>query len=113
MVFSFFVAWSPDCVGDCVRCRSVHESNVLRASIRRTGRCAHRCHFNPESLEGDNQYHCERCGKKVDAERRLKIVKAPPVLQVQLLRYVYDRVTWEKKKLRDRKNRFAAKLDES
>ena len=81
--------------------------------IRNTGQFAHRCHFNPESLEGDNQYHCERCGKKVDAERRLKIVKAPPVLQVQLLRYVYDRVTWEKKKLRDAIETTASiKIDE-
>ena len=29
------------------------------------------------------------------------IRNAPNVLSVQLLRYVYDRVTWEKRKLRD------------
>ena len=43
----------------------------------------------------------------------MKIVKAPPVLQVQLLRYVYDRVTWEKKKLRDAIETTASiKIDE-
>ena len=103
----------------CSECHNVTERaadfDELEVALRgqsSVGDCV-RCHFNPESLEGDNQYHCERCGKKVDAERRLKIVKAPPVLQVQLLLYVYDRVTWEKKKLRDAIETTASiKIDE-
>ncbi|KAJ1445669.1 hypothetical protein M885DRAFT_453343, partial [Pelagophyceae sp. CCMP2097] len=58
-------------------------------------------HFVPEVLQGDNQYLCEKCGHKVDATRQLAISRAPPVLSVQLLRYVYDRATQDKKKLRD------------
>ena len=131
-----FMAKVEECVGDdtfvadvfrgqqtyettCSECHNVTERaadfDELEVALRgqsSVGDCV-RCHFNPESLEGDNQYHCERCGKKVDAERRLKIVKAPPVLQVQLLRYVYDRVTWEKKKLRDAIETTASiKIDE-
>ena len=132
-----FMAKVEECVGDdtfvadvfrgqqtyettCSECHNVTERaadfDELEVALRgqsSVGDCV-RCHFNPESLEGDNQYHCERCGKKVDAERRLKIVKAPPVLQVQLLRYVYDRVTWEKKKLRDAIETTASiKIDEN
>jgi ubiquitin carboxyl-terminal hydrolase 48 len=101
-----------ECHNVTARAADFDELEVALRGQSSVGDCV-RCHFNPESLEGDNQYHCERCGKKVDAERRLKIVKAPPVLQVQLLRYVYDRVTWEKKKLRDAIETTASiKIDE-
>ena len=89
-----------ECGNKTERAADFDELEVALRGQCSVGDCV-RCHFQPEALEGDNQYHCEVCAGKVDAERRLKILKAPPVLQVQLLRYVYDRVTWEKKKLRD------------
>jgi ubiquitin C-terminal hydrolase len=55
-----------------------------------------------EVLEGDNQYHCSHCNSKQDAERVLKLTKLPPVLNVQLSRYVFDRVKFVKKKLMDK-----------
>ena len=109
----------------------------------------------PETLEGDNQYACERCAARRDARRSIRLRSLPPVLSIQarairsrrgkmgqaeggrggggggggggrklshrvshthtrpwrtaraaaalnlqLMRYVYDRTTWLKKKLK-------------
>jgi len=42
-----------------------------------------------ELMTGDHQYQCDVCARKCDAERSVKI-KAPKILQIQLLRYQYD-----------------------
>jgi ubiquitin carboxyl-terminal hydrolase 48 len=51
-----------------------------------------------ERLFGDNCYECSHCQKKQEAIRRTEIVETPDILFLQLLRYVYDRKTYEKKK---------------
>ena len=51
-----------------------------------------------ETLSGDNKYNCDNCGP-VNAVRRLKLIDLPPVLNIQLLRFVYDASTGKKKKL--------------
>ncbi len=43
-----------------------------------------------ETLSGDNQYFCERCNRKVDALKGVKIRSLPPVLILSLLRFEYD-----------------------
>ncbi len=48
-------------------------------------------YLHPESLEGDNQYECPKCKKKCDATRSMAMVTLPPVLNIQLARYVFDR----------------------
>lgn len=53
----------------------------------------------PESLDGDNQYECSQCNKKVNATRAIILSKLPPVLNLQLARYVFDRETLSKRKL--------------
>eukprot|EP01088_Endostelium_zonatum_P020559 TRINITY_DN7633_c0_g1_i2.p1 TRINITY_DN7633_c0_g1~~TRINITY_DN7633_c0_g1_i2.p1 ORF type:complete len:1019 (-),score=151.37 TRINITY_DN7633_c0_g1_i2:53-3109(-) len=54
-------------------------------------------HFNEETLSG---YACDKCSKKdANAKRTLSVLKFPPVLNVQLLRFVYDVGTKNKKKL--------------
>jgi ubiquitin carboxyl-terminal hydrolase 48 len=55
-----------------------------------------------ETFEGDNQYHCTNCGCKRDAQREMKFEKLPPVLNIQLSRYVFDRQNCVKKKLSDK-----------
>lgn len=50
-----------------------------------------------ETLEGDNQYFCTECEAKVDARRALTFTALPPVLNIQLCRYVYDRNRGTKK----------------
>mmetsp|Transcript_11381 Transcript_11381/g.27439 ORF Transcript_11381/g.27439 Transcript_11381/m.27439 type:complete len:1778 (-) Transcript_11381:330-5663(-) len=55
-----------------------------------------------ELLDGDNQYFCSKCSSKQDAKRVLKLTKLPPVLNVQLSRYVFDLSQFVKKKLSDK-----------
>jgi ubiquitin C-terminal hydrolase len=52
-----------------------------------------------EYLEGDNQYFCGTCQCKRDAKRSLHFTVVPPVLNIQLCRYVFDRTSLSKKKL--------------
>ena len=56
-------------------------------------------HQSIESLSCDNKCQCDNCEKKTEADRCTSIVTIPTVLCVQLLRYIYDRATLEKKKL--------------
>jgi ubiquitin carboxyl-terminal hydrolase 48 len=56
----------------------------------------------PEELAGENQYWCEKCGEKRDATRQVVFSKLPPVLNIQLCRYVYDRKKQTKKKLNNK-----------
>ena len=46
------------------------------------------------------QYNCEACGKKQDAVTMTELVRLPPVLSLQLVRYEYDFKTMEKKKIK-------------
>jgi ubiquitin carboxyl-terminal hydrolase 48 len=52
-----------------------------------------------ERLEGDDQYYCSQCMTKQNATRQIAIESLPPVLNMQLLRFVFDRATFRKKKL--------------
>ncbi|RKP09511.1 ubiquitin specific protease 48 isoform b, partial [Thamnocephalis sphaerospora] len=69
--------------------------------------------LKPEVLDGPNQYviyHCGVCGSKQDAARSLHLKRLPPVLNFQLMRFVYDMETYTKKKS-DAAIRFPAVLD--
>jgi len=55
-----------------------------------------------EILDGDNQYLCEVCESKQDAKRVMTLTELPPVLNIQLSRYVFDREKFIKKKLMDK-----------
>jgi Ubiquitin carboxyl-terminal hydrolase len=59
-------------------------------------------YLEAEYLDGDNQYFCENCNHKQDAQRITKLTGLPPVLNVQLSRYVFDREKFVKKKLTDK-----------
>lgn len=52
-----------------------------------------------EKLEGDNQYMCSSCSSKQNAARKIHLKNLPPVLNLQLLRFVFDKKTGMKKKL--------------
>ena len=49
-----------------------------------------------ETLEG---VCCSRCDGKHDAHRNIALLEPPPVLTLQLLRFVYDMATFSKKKV--------------
>jgi ubiquitin carboxyl-terminal hydrolase 48 len=53
----------------------------------------------PEELTGDNQYLCNTCDSKQDATRQVVFSELPPVLNLQLCRYVFDREKHVKQKL--------------
>jgi ubiquitin carboxyl-terminal hydrolase 48 len=52
-----------------------------------------------EKLTGDNQYFCVGCNGKQDATRGLRLKELPPVLNLQLNRFIFDMQTGNKKKL--------------
>ncbi|KAM7006281.1 ubiquitin carboxyl-terminal hydrolase 48 isoform 2-T2 [Tautogolabrus adspersus] len=52
-----------------------------------------------EKLEGENRYFCETCQSKQNATRRIRLHSLPPTLNLQLMRFVFDRQTGHKKKL--------------
>ncbi|KAM9800640.1 ubiquitin carboxyl-terminal hydrolase 48-like isoform X1 [Syngnathus typhle] len=52
-----------------------------------------------EKLDGDNRYFCETCQSKQSATRRIRLHSLPPTLNLQLMRFVFDRQTGHKKKL--------------
>uniref|UniRef100_A0A8D8YKT5 Ubiquitin carboxyl-terminal hydrolase 48 n=1 Tax=Cacopsylla melanoneura TaxID=428564 RepID=A0A8D8YKT5_9HEMI len=52
-----------------------------------------------ELLEGEDQYFCTQCGKKQNAGRRIRLNYLPKVLNLQLMRFVFDRSTGTRKKL--------------
>ena len=53
----------------------------------------------PESLEGDNQYFCSVCNKKCNATRTPHFENLPPVLNLQLNRYIFNMESYTKQKL--------------
>jgi ubiquitin carboxyl-terminal hydrolase 48 len=46
-------------------------------------------YFSEEALDGENQYFCESCQKRVDATHCIKLRSLPPVVNFQLKRYVF------------------------
>ena len=54
-----------------------------------------------EDLNGGNQYDCDNCRGKRDATRQIALKSLPPVLCMQLLRFVYDPFKGNKKKVSD------------
>ena len=58
--------------------------------------------IKPEKLEGDNQYFCEKCNKKVNAEKYSQFTLFPKILFLQLGRFYYDFETDRRQKLNDR-----------
>ncbi|GFG35467.1 hypothetical protein Cfor_09123, partial [Coptotermes formosanus] len=52
-----------------------------------------------EKLEGADRYHCTVCKAKQDATRNIKLDELPPVLNLALMRFVFDRQKGSKKKL--------------
>jgi ubiquitin carboxyl-terminal hydrolase 48 len=46
-------------------------------------------YFSEEALDGENQYFCGSCQKRVDATRCIKLHSLPPVVNFHLKRYVF------------------------
>lgn len=61
-----------------------------------------RAFVQPETLDGNNQYHCETCNKKCDAHKGLKFKKFPYILTLHLKRFDFDYQTMHRIKLNDK-----------
>lgn len=61
-----------------------------------------RAFVQPETLEGNNQYLCEKCSKKCDAHKGLKFTKFPYLLTLHLKRFDFDYNTMHRIKLNDK-----------
>ncbi|XP_061610130.1 ubiquitin carboxyl-terminal hydrolase 47 isoform X3 [Phyllopteryx taeniolatus] len=57
--------------------------------------------IQPETLDGPNQYFCERCKKKCDARKGLRFLHFPYLLTLQLKRFDFDYTTMHRIKLND------------
>ncbi|XP_024942209.1 ubiquitin carboxyl-terminal hydrolase 47 isoform X2 [Cephus cinctus] len=73
-------------------------SNVAYNSVEE----ALRAFVQPETLDGNNQYHCEKCNKKCDAHKGLKFTKFPYLLTLHLKRFDFDYNTFHRIKLNDK-----------
>lgn len=59
-------------------------------------------YLKPDRLTDDNQYHCEKCEKKVDADKGLKLTKCPKIIAFSLNRFTLDYNTFTRVKVSDR-----------
>ena len=55
--------------------------------------------FKIDILDGDNMYQCSACDKKTEAQRGIELLSLPEVLNLQLLRFVYDVKSNSRKKV--------------
>lgn len=65
----------------------------LESSIKEYGKV--------EQLKGLNQYLCNHCKCKRDADRFCRIAELPAVLNLQLMRFIFDLKLFAKKKVKD------------
>ena len=56
----------------------------------------------PELLDGNNQYSCEKCKSKQNAEKGLRITQFSYLLTIQLKRFDFDYQTLHRIKLNER-----------
>ena len=59
-------------------------------------------YLKPDILDGENQYACSDCNKKVDAKKGLKITKMPEILSLSLNRFTLDYETFQRVKVTER-----------
>ena len=94
-------------VTTCSKCNAKSEReeelDELRLHIKgnKTVRDCLRQYQATSTMDGDNQYFCEKCKGKQDATRQTIITRMPRVLFVQLLRFEYNMTTYVKEKLKD------------
>lgn len=57
---------------------------------------------SPETLDGNNQYWCDKCQQKCDAHKGLKFSRFPYLLTLHLKRFDFDYNTLHRIKLNDK-----------
>ncbi|KAJ1562286.1 Ubiquitin carboxyl-terminal hydrolase 48, partial [Cladochytrium tenue] len=75
------------------------ELNVSDVNATSVEACL-RSYLSEETLDAENKYFCEACQEKQDAKRAIRIRSLPEVLNLQLVRFVFDAKTMTRKKTR-------------
>ena len=75
---------------------------LLNILFFKTQREALLAFIEPELLEGNNQYFCEKCNKKCDAHKMMRFTKLPYLLTLHLNRFAYDPHIDARRKLNDK-----------
>uniref|UniRef100_A0A183CS83 USP domain-containing protein n=1 Tax=Globodera pallida TaxID=36090 RepID=A0A183CS83_GLOPA len=104
-------------IEDCVKCLRCKTENVrkdvfldLPLAVKQFGASesfhsieeALKAFIKPEVLNGNNQYQCEVCNSRQNAEKSLRIIEFPYLLTIQLKRFDFDYQTLHRIKLNDR-----------
>lgn len=55
--------------------------------------------IKPFYLKDDNRYFCEKCDSKQDAEKTHEYTKFPEILMINLGRFTFDMITFDRKKI--------------
>ena len=58
-------------------------------------------YMKPDLLNGDNQYACEKCEKKVDALKGLALARCPTIMNFSLNRFTLDYNTFQRVKVNE------------
>ncbi|XP_021949612.1 ubiquitin carboxyl-terminal hydrolase 48 [Folsomia candida] len=88
-----------ECTGCKNKTRRQESFNELELGVRKDLNESLDDLLKEEILTLSEQYFCSVCDSKNDAIRRTKLLKLPPVLNLQLMRFVFDRETLRKKKV--------------
>ena len=91
----------------CLKCNRVSRRKApfyeleLQIESCKTVKESLQAYFNHEELNGDNKYYCDmNCNQKCDAERYTEVCNLPKVINLQLMRFVFDMTTFRKKKVK-------------
>ena len=92
----------------CTTCKECHQKSPNRTvfydldlKVKNVSTLEASLHdfFKEDELVGENKYECGKCEKKTEARRGIELLRLPTVLNLQLLRFVYDANTNTRKKV--------------
>jgi len=107
-----YVTTCQACRRESVRPSHFYELDLALAGGNKTVADCLKDFLKVERMTGDEQYYCEGCQRKQDAERCCRLVELPPVLNLQLNRFQFDMTLGRKKKLNNN-IQFPEELDMS
>ena len=90
------------CNNDTFMDLSLPIMNIFEGIYNKSLEMAFMNFIKPENLDGDNKYFCEKCNKKVKAEKYTSFDSFPKILFLQLGRFYYDFNTEQREKINDR-----------
>lgn len=93
-----YITQCTSCKGEKLDPSKFYELSLNMEGFKRLEECLSQF-FASEVMEGSNAYNCATCGPDQRATRSIGLTSLPPTLNVQLLRFVYDRTKGARKKI--------------